>query len=187
VFLLAALFATRHAVSVFQPTAPGFLWIGSDTQPEYDDVASKQPLSNTMPSGLRTLLDDLNDLWERAMIMRLWILEYQTTSWAKDHAMTGAEADLFEARFHVANAEVFAAALNQENRAKLELKRAENYLIETRPLIETRVRAGLEIIKNEITAVKVNPESARSENPEPYERIKSDLDRLIENLRITHA
>ncbi|HYA27438.1 MAG TPA: hypothetical protein VEI95_01365, partial [Acidobacteriota bacterium] len=72
----------------------------------------------------------------------------------------------------------------QQSRAKIELKRAESSLTETRPLIEARARVNLELIEQEIGAVSINPKTARVEESAPYEKIKSDLDRLIERLRV---
>ena len=184
VLFLMGIFATRHLVPVIHPTANGFRLVDYDAQPKPDDFAAQRPMSTTIQRSLKMFIGDLSDLWERAMIMRLWMLEYQTTYWTKAHATTGAEADLLEARFHVANAEVFDAAMNQQSRAKIELKRAESSITETRPLIEARARVNLELIEQEIGAVSINPKTARVEESAPYEKIKSDLDRLIERLRV---
>src|SRR4026208_529178 len=79
-------------------------------------------------SSLMTALGSLSELGQRAMIMKQWMLEYEATYWEKLRAARGAESDLVEARFHVSNAEAFAAAIGEKQRAKGELGRADRYL-----------------------------------------------------------
>src|SRR5262245_33790059 len=71
------------------------------------------------------LAAQLDNLWQRSIIMQQWMLENKTSAWQRMHPTSGAEADLVEARFHVANAEVFAAALGEKTKTQLELDRAE--------------------------------------------------------------
>jgi len=77
--------------------------------------------------------------------------------------------------------------MGQKQRAKVELERAENYLFETQPLIVDKLRPALEKIRQELGAAKVDSESMFFEDSERYERIKSDLDHMIERVRFTKA
>jgi len=133
--------------------------------------------------GLRPALAYLKDLWERSILLRQWILEYETNYWETLRATSGAEAGLVEARFHVANAEVFDAALGERSRAKAEIGQAESYLLATRPLLTDRSLSRVESIRQELEAASMNVVSVSSESSEPYETIKTDLDRLIETVR----
>ena len=100
-------------------------------------------------------------------------------------APSGAEADLIEARFHVANAEVFSAALDEMTKTKIELDRAENYLIASRSFVGDPIQPVVESIRLELEGAKRNLTSIRSEDREHYEKIKTDLDDLIKILRDT--
>ena len=126
----------------------------------------------------------LHDLWERARIMRQWMLENDSTTWERIRATSGAEADLVEARFHVANAEAFVSALGQRPKAKSELDRAENYLLAIRPLITDSLRPSVEIVRRELEAAKMRLASIGSEAPEQFEAIKIDLDQLIQTVHL---
>ena len=53
-----------------------------------------------------------------------WLMEYNTSQWELFRALSPAETDLIEARFHVANAEVFTDGISENDRAIKELDRA---------------------------------------------------------------
>lgn len=188
VIVLITILALQHSASVFTPIERGYEPLSSDSyggrfHAESDPAWSRIRFGN----GLGTAVRHLSDLWQRSMIMNEWLLEYQTTYWASIDAARGAENDLVEARFHVANAEVFGAAMGEQRRAKIELERAEDYLIKTRPLIDENVRPNLETVEKEIGAAKMHVESMGSGIREPYDRIKTDLDPMIEKLHFTNA
>jgi hypothetical protein len=180
--------AIQHSVSVFRPTESNYVLFTDDPVPSRTRVGFESA-SKTSPfrDGLGGAIDYLRDLWRRSIILREWTLERQTSYWGAIRAASGAETDLVEARFHVANAEVFDAAMGQKQRAKVELERAENYLFETQPLIVDKLRPALEKIRQELGAAKVDSESMFFEDSERYERIKSDLDHMIERVRFTKA
>jgi len=186
-FLITHL-AIQHSISVFRSTESNYALFNDGSVPSRTRVGFESA-SNTspFPHGLGGAIDYLHDLWRRSILLREWTLEQQTSYWGAIRAASGAETDLVEARFHVANAEVFAAAMGQKQRAQLELERAENYLFETRPLIVDKLRPALEKIRQELGAAKVDSESMISEDSERYERIKSDLDHMIERVRFTKA
>jgi hypothetical protein len=111
------------------------------------------------------------------------MLETETTYWETLRAKSGAEADLVEARFHLANAEVFAAAMGDPQKATIELDRAEGYLVAAQPSVEKNTLPAMALIKKEIGAARLNLESINSENFDGYERLKIDLDHLIKIVR----
>ena len=133
------------------------------------------------------LIGQLDKLWQQSMIMQQWMLEYKTSSWDRMRSPSGAEADLIEARFHLANAEVFAAALGEQTKTKMELDRAENYLLAARPLVNDPILSSVDSIRQELEGAKRNLISIRSEDREHYERIKTDLDQLIKLVRAPTA
>jgi hypothetical protein len=133
------------------------------------------------------VIGQLDQLWQRSIMMQQWMLEYKTSSWQSMHAPSGAEADLIEARFHVANAEVFGAALGEKTKTKVELDRAENDLIAARPLVADPILPAVESIRQELEGAKTDLTSIRSESRDHYEKIKTDLDHLIKTLRDTQA
>ncbi len=116
------------------------------------------------------------------MIMKEWLLEYETTYWEGIYAARGAENDLVEARFHVANAEVFGAATGEKQRAKVELDRADRYLQKALPVVGDNALLALEAIRNELTAAKMDLETLDPTTQTSDERIKADLDRVINSL-----
>jgi hypothetical protein len=140
--LLLTTFLTMHnSVWVTGPDSPYVL-------ARYDTKQSRShpefaPAWNDSPPGdaLRISIGHLSDLWLRAIIIREWTLECETTYWETIRAASGAEAELVEARFHLANAEVFAAAMGDQQKARIELERAENYLITDRPSKRMRSRS----------------------------------------------
>ena len=116
------------------------------------------------------------------MIIKKWFLEYETTYGESMRAPRGAETDLVEARFHVANAEVFGAGTGEKQRAKVELDRADRYLEKALPLVADNTLLALEAIRKELTAAKMDLEMADTKAQTGDERIQADLDRVINSL-----
>jgi hypothetical protein len=183
VLVLITFLALRHSASVFAPAKTRFEPVSNDPyhgrfHAESDPAWSRIRLG----SGRGTALGHLSDLWQRSMIMKEWLLEYQTSYWGNIYAARGAESDLAEARFHVANAEVFGAAMGEKQRAKIELDRADRYLQKAVPLVADNTVPALEAIRNELTAAKTDLETVDPRIQTNDERIKADLDRAIASL-----
>lgn len=181
VLILITFLALRYSTSQFAP--PETTHVASTDNPRKSHADAVSGQARTGGDGLSSTLGDLSDLWQRSIIMRQWMLEYETSYWATLRAASGVETDLVEARFHVANAEVFDAALGERPRAKAEIGQAESYLIATRPLLTDLTLPRVETIRQELEAVPMNSVSVGSENSEQFEKIKTDLDRLIETVR----
>lgn len=173
VFLITLL-AIQHSVAVFR---------ARDSRPASVayEIQSAQPIdandTGGQTSGLRKLLGYLGELWQRTMILREWIFEYQPINWQGIYRTTGAKADLAEARFHIANAEVFDTAMGETDRAEIELKRAATVLGSLR-LGVGKVEPALDSIRKEVDAARIASKSISADDVARYERIKIDLDRL---------
>lgn len=149
-----------------------------------DAGASGSDISRRLPNApaLRHAAEFIDQAWLRTVVFKEWWMEYNASRWEMLNASTPAESDLLEARFHVANAEVFTDAMNEQDRAMKELARAATSLEAAERLVTPHLAPQLTSVRKEIVA-------AESSNPaiEPFEAIKSDLDRLIERLRLSHT
>jgi hypothetical protein len=178
--LLTTLLTMQRSAWVTGPDR-GYVFVSYDRKPSrsvFEPAWNDRP-----PDALRISIGFLSDLWRRSIMVREWMLECETTYWETLRAASGAEADLVEARFHLANAEVFASALGEPQKAKIEFERAENYLMVAQPSVEKNALPVLAKIKKEIDAARLDLGSSNSENFERYERLKIDLDHLIATTR----
>ena len=183
VLVLITFLALQHSASVFAPAETRYEPVSNGSYRGRFYAESDQAWSSIrLASGLGTALGHLSDLWQRSMIMKEWLLEYQTSYWERIDAARGAESDLVEARFHVANAEVFGAAMGEQQRAKIELDRADRYLQKAVPLVADNTLPALEAVRNELTAAKMDLETVDPKTQTGDERIKADLDRVINSL-----
>jgi hypothetical protein len=183
VVVLITILALQHSASVFAPAETRYELVNDDPYETHPRAVSGQAW-NGGPLGdrLRTAIGYLSDLWRRSMIIKEWLLEYETTYWERIRPQRGAESDLVEARFHVANAEVFGAATGERQRAKVELDRADHYLRKAVLLVGDNTLPALEAVRKELTAAKMDLEMADPKTQTSDERIKADLDRLIISL-----
>jgi hypothetical protein len=152
--LLTTLFTMQHSAWV---TGPGSRYILVN----YDGKQSRshsvlEPAWKDSPPGdaPRISIGFFSELWRRSIMMREWMLECETTYWETLRAASGAEADLVEARFHLANAEVFAAAFGEPQKATIELERTERYLVSAQPSVEKNALPVLATIKEAIGATR---------------------------------
>jgi hypothetical protein len=183
VLVLITFLALQHSASVFAPAETRYEPISYDPYHGRFHAESDQAWTGIhLVGGLGTALGHLNDLWQRSMIMKEWLLEYQTTYWKRIDAARGAESDLVEARFHVANAEVFGAAMGEQQRAKIEFARADRYLQKALPVVGVSTLLALEAIRNELTAAEMDLKMTDPKTQTGDERIKADLDRVINSL-----
>jgi len=127
-------------------------------------------------------IDNVRNFWQRTMILKEWMVEYQATPWQSMLAPRGAESDLLDARFHVANAEVFGAATGEVQKAETELDRADRDLQTALPLVTASMRLTLNAIRKELGDAKLQLEKVESGTASADEQIKEDLDRAIASL-----
>jgi hypothetical protein len=167
---LITLLAVQHSIAVFHPKRAVYESIGYMPEPRYHGAHL-----------LEGRIGSLADFWQRSMILSEWLLEYQTIRWS-DQAPSSPKFDLAQARFHVANAEVFDVAMDEAQRARLELERAENYLRESETLIRGALRPTLESIRQELMAAEADAKAKSLHNAERYEKIKTELDQISAKL-----
>jgi hypothetical protein len=183
VLVVITFLALQHSASVFAPAETGYESISYDPYETHARALSGQAWNGDPLGGrYRIALGHLSDLWQRSMIIKEWLLEYQTTYWERIDAARGAENDLVEARFHVANAEVFGAAMGEQQRAKIELDRADHYLQKALPVVGVSTLPALEAIRKELSAAEMDLEMTDPKTQTRDERIKADLDRVINSL-----
>jgi hypothetical protein len=121
----------------------------------------------------------LMDMSNRAQVMTEWWLELNTTRWLRDQPMNVSAMDLVEARYHVANAEVFDVAMENIQRAAAELDRADSYLSEAQTQVDDRIRPAIATIRAELMGLRSDGGTKTWEIEERLEAIKLKLDRLI--------
>jgi hypothetical protein len=127
----------------------------------------------------------LSDLWRRGMVLKEWTIEANAFQWELFRASSPAETDLLDARFHVANAEVFTEAMPGNVRAIRELDRAEASLKAAEIIVEPRLIGQMKTIDDEITTVETREQSEDAFSTMPFENIKAHLDHLIAIVRST--
>jgi hypothetical protein len=186
VILLITVFAVQHSVTVFGPAVHARavtdidlprsnpLWLGGN-------FFSRLPA----PSPVRRAAAFLDHVWQRSMVFEEWWLDYTASQWELYNASSPAESDLLEARFHVANAEVFTDAMNENTRAMKELARAETSLDAARTIAGPNITRQLSTVSEEIATAELRERSKDALSTVPFEAIKADLDHVIAILRLS--
>ena len=190
VILVITILALQHSVTVFGPTAHSRGVTASDQSPRYDfTLDGESPRSSSAPADFNRAAAFLNDAWQRGKVLNEWLMEYNTSQWELFRASSPVETDLIEARFHVANAQVFTEAMSENDRAIKELDRAATSLKDVQTLVKDNLAPQLTTLRAEITAAELNEETenGRSPVPVPFETIKANLDHLIEIVRVSNA
>jgi hypothetical protein len=176
VILLITLVALQHSISVFGPNAHG---AGHSRDYDSTDYPSTDIFA---PRQLKRAAAFLHDSWHRAMIFRQWLMEYNASQWEIFNASKPIETDLLDARFHVANAEVFGEAIRDDDRAVKELARAEVALDAIRIPATSTLGAQLKAVKAEILTAEIEKEAGSVFATATLEAIKTELDHLIERI-----
>jgi hypothetical protein len=122
------------------------------------------------------------NLLHRSVIIKSWYLDAQAISWAKSRAGFGAESDLLEARWHVGNAEAFAAAMDEPQKARSELDRADELMQRVLPAINQDLQFIVQAIRSEIEKGKYQLDRGDSNSEALDEQIKTDLDWIIDTV-----
>src|ERR1041384_7568742 len=122
--LLLTVLTARQPVNLLSRT--------SDSELSADEPSSSTTIREAQVADAMNFFEKT---WRRAMVMREWLLEYNSSQWEIFNAANPAVTDLLEARFHVSNAEVLAAAMSEKNRAVKELARAETSLEAVQSLV----------------------------------------------------
>src|SRR5919108_2663236 len=186
VILLITVLAIQHSVAVFGPTTHGgavTYRYPSGSYPLWFDSEFSTRLR--APENFSRAAAFFDDAWQRVMVFEEWWMDYTASQWELFNASSPAETDLLEARFHVANAEVFTDVMSENDRAMKELARAETSLHAARTIAGAHINPQLSTISEEIAAAEIHERTENSFSTIPFETIKADLDRLIEVLRFS--
>ena len=187
-------FMFRHSPDCSLGSATFVLCVRSDCPPQRRDW--QRPVANirarvgchisryfSRSGRLRPAAAYLYDMWRRGMVLKEWTIEYNAFRWEILRASSPAESDLLDARFHVANAEVFTEALSKSTRAIRELDRAEISLRAAETLVKPSLARQVKTIDDEITAAETHEQAEDTFSTMPFETIKVHLDHLIAMVR----
>src|SRR5262245_15103890 len=178
VILVITLLALQHSSSVFGPTAH------SDTSQTFEHASdAESPGTLHAAADLNRAVAYLYDMWRRGMVLKEWTIENNAFRWEILRASSPAESDLLDARFHVANAEVFTEAMSKKTRAIRELDRAEASLRAARALVEPSLGREVKTIDDEIAAAETREQTEDTFSTMPFETIKAHLDHVIAMVR----
>jgi hypothetical protein len=181
VLLVITLVSIQHSDTVFGPTAHGWRVTGRDHF--VFDGESWRRLR--VPAEFRRTAAFLNDTWRRGKIFNEWLMEYNASQWEIFRASSPAETDLLDAKFHIANAEVFTEAMSETDRAIKELDHAATSLQAVQTLVKPDLAPQLTNISAEITAAEMKEQKGDAIPSAPFETIKADLDHLIRVVRLS--
>jgi len=188
VILVITMVALQQSVNVFGPTAHSRAVITSDQSQGYPfTLDGESPRSSAPPADFSRAAAFLNETWQRGKVFNEWLMEYNTSQWERFRASSPAETDLIEARFHVANAEVFTDGISENDRAIKELDRAATSLQAAQTLVKNNLAPQLTTIRAEITAAELNEQTEDASSTVPFETIKANLDHLIEIVRVSNT
>jgi hypothetical protein len=136
-------------------------------------------IRQVLPPSLARIAGRFAQAWQRAQILAEWPIESNSTQWEKSYAPTLVEKELIEARFHVANAEVYEWSIKNRQKTVAELNQAERFLQDARPLVKKPALATVERVTKELELMKTDTTGEGATQPANYETIKMDLDRVI--------
>jgi len=129
----------------------------------------------------------LDNAFQRGRIFTDWLMEYNTTSWQRSQSSSQGETDLVEARFHVANAEVYREAMRRSQQAKVELSQAENFLRAAEPLLNPHIAIELTGVRQRLENAEARNQEDQSSQMTRFESIKEELDQLIDELHAANS
>lgn len=172
VLLLITFLALRHSASVF---APNGLFASYDFDQTTNSVLLTEQI-NALPG-------QLYDFWRRATIIKKWSAEHQAVTWENMFESHGAAGDLIDARFHVANAEVFSTTLGANERARVELARADRDVKKALPCVADKIRPVVNTIRKELAEAEIELATSDHSPAISAGQIITDLDQAISCLQ----
>lgn len=183
--LVMGLLTLQHSGTLFPPPSA---WVG-DGEREQAYLWPEEGVSRAgVAATLGQVASALSDTWRRGMVLKQWLMEYNTSQWQLFHSSSPAESELLEARFHVANAQVFTEVARENDRAIKELDRAEKSLeAAARIVVKPDLIPRLSSVQEEMKAAEVDERAGDALSTPSFETIKTDLDHLIEIVRVANA
>jgi hypothetical protein len=184
--VLITFLAIRQSVIVFGPGAAAHVAPGRE---QIHERPWNGPyfLRASVAMELGRAAELVDDAWRRAILFEEWRMEYTAAQWDLFRASTRTESDLIDARFHVANAEVFTDAMHQNERAIKELVRADLLLQDAESAAQDFMMDRLHSVRAEIKAVEAKEQTEDGPSTVRFETLKQDIDRLIDGLHASAA
>lgn len=184
--VLITFLAIRQSVSVFGPGAPMHVAPGRE-QIHERPLNGPYFLRTSIAMELARAVELVDDAWRRAILFEEWRMEYTAAQWDLFRASTRTETDLIDARFHVANAEVFTDAMHQNERAIKELVRADLLLQDAQSAVQDFMTDRLHSVRAEIKAAEAKERTEDGTSTVRFETLKQDIDRLIDRLHASES
>lgn len=179
VLFLIAIYFLQHANSVSDSSALGAAALLR--------VADESLSASGIEPTIASVSEYLDNAFHRGRIFTDWLMEYNTTRWQRSQSSSQGETDLVEARFHIANAEVYREAMRRSQRAAVELNQAENFLRAAEPLLNPHIATELSAVRQRIENAEARNQEDHSSQLTRFESIKDDLDQLIDELHAAHS
>lgn len=124
----------------------------------------------------------LEVLWHRSMALAEREAELVSARWDKLRAENKAKEELIDAKLHLAYAKTEQFVAQDSGKAKSALKKAMEHLDAAMPHLDEVTRNKVEDIKQEVTHLHDEMDSASGNSNARYEKIKADLQQLVSNL-----
>jgi hypothetical protein len=134
---------------------------------------------------LRIAAEDMGHLWNRTKILLEWFAENNSVQWLLLHSTQPSQPELIDARRRVGIAEMYQLGLLRPASAKDQLEKAEALVAKTEPTLRGSVALQAESVEQEIRLALENVELDDQAEKKQFNKIESDLDRLIDRLEST--
>jgi hypothetical protein len=184
--VLITFLAIRQSVSVFGPDAPIHVAPAGEKIHELPLSGAFFPRAS-IAMELGRAAEFVDDAWRRAILFEEWRMDYTAAQWDLFRASTRVETDLIDARFHVANAEVFTDAMHQSDRAINELVRADSLLQDAQSGAQDFMTDRLHSVRAEIKAAEARERTEDGTSTVRFETLKREIDRLIDRLHVSES
>jgi hypothetical protein len=150
-------------------------------------IADESLTASGLEPTIANASEYLDNAFQRGRIFTDWVMEYNTTSWQRSQSSSQGETDLVEARFHIANAEVYREAMRRSQQATVELTQAENFVRAAEPLLNSRIATELTAVRQRIENAEARNQADQSSQMTRFESIKEDLHQLIDELHAANS
>lgn len=142
----------------------------------------RNPARSFNQDTLEVAEDDISTLWKRTTVLVEWFTENNSVQWLLLHSEKPSQAELIDARRRVGIAEMYQLGLLRPQSAKAQLEKAELLIAQTEPKLTEATMRQAKRVENEIAVASGRVDATDSAEKNQYNRIESDLDRLIDRL-----
>ena len=152
----------------------------AETRAEIQDLDGDiGALLNKFTVSERRFDNSIEGLWERSDSLVERALDYNTAEWDKFQSTNPASPVLIQAKLHVAYADSYEFTTGDEQKAGMELAKAESYLKKAKAQMSDPAKPKLDAINKVLSAAKAEVGKNDTEQKARYETIQDDLARLI--------